>query len=85
MEMRKGEPILTVEQKSHVEMMKLRDQFAMAALTGLLGNKEVMDKAEGVRKLALMENRPQDTAQLYISRMAYKCAEAMMEARTVQP
>jgi hypothetical protein len=57
-------------QADHAERQRLRDQFATAALTGLLARPEFDDDPLDYR---------------YMCRAAYKWADAMMQERQTEP
>jgi alcohol dehydrogenase YqhD (iron-dependent ADH family) len=57
-------------QRQHAERQRLRDQFATAALTGLLARPEFDDDPRDYR---------------YMCRAAYKWADAMMLERQAEP
>jgi hypothetical protein len=57
-------------QADHAERQRLRDQFAAAALTGLLARPEFDDDPLDYR---------------YMCRAAYKWADAMMQERQAEP
>jgi transaldolase len=52
--------------------MTLRDYFAAAALTGIIANPTIIQKA--------IEKKPQD-ADVYAAHCAYEVADAMLSAR----
>jgi hypothetical protein len=65
-------PHITRDESSDIpfEPVTLRDQFAMAALTGILANGEYIYRGDS-----------KDSYELLVLKYAYKLSDAMMEAR----
>ena len=70
-----GNPMVSKEIPDPVEipLMSLRDYFAAAALTGLVGNHEVMRDAIKVEPLMKAEE--------VAAKLSYRLADAMLKAR----